>query len=139
MRVQIASFDPDTAFSLMQSKRLHESDVIELAPGVTARYETTYFRKAVGLPEISSSVIEVAGGTAAGVAAAAIWNWLERLQPKRPRITINRFEVHLDKSEVTRMIIEQIDIQDEREPKSLRFWDESISDFKKAPKKPLED
>jgi hypothetical protein len=109
MEIRITTFDTLAAFHLLEQQRVTLKDTAELGPGILARYEGTYIRKSVGLPEIATFALTVSSGIALNVAANAIWDWIKGLRTPPESITIDRQEVEFEEGAIKRVVIEHIE------------------------------
>lgn len=82
-----------------------------IGEGISAIYQGTIIRLAVGFPDIIRVVLEIGEEVAIGIGAGLISAWLyDKLKERKvEKLRIERIEVRIDKGEIERILIEKIE------------------------------
>ena len=101
----------DFSFDLFETQSLGGGSQKEIPGGGTLIAQPMMVRKAFGIPRVFEVVLSVGGGVALNVVSSYIYDKLRSHKGGEITITINRHEVHLDRSEIKRIIEEEVKIQ----------------------------
>lgn len=104
IQVTIETHDNMLLFEMLEVRKTTQGMEKEVDPELKVRWDSTYIRKALGLPEIIRLTLKIGSDIAIGVAAA----WLyDKLKGKATKLEIERTEVQIDKGEITRILTEK--------------------------------
>ena len=107
--LEIETFDKKLDFDLFETKeRLERGMTKQLENGVSLEYKGTEIRLGVGFPDIILLVLDIASSVAVGLFVS----WLyDKLKNRATKIKINEIEVEIDKEEIKKLLIRQIERQ----------------------------
>lgn len=104
--VEIETHNKRLGFELFETNSLQSGQEMKIGKDASIKYEGTFIRKAMGIPDIIQITLILASNTAASLAA----NWLyDKLKGKNIKVRIEREEIEVSPEGMLRVLREKME------------------------------